>query len=214
MNLSSLSSSVNSIKSSGVTALSSIASTTYSIVTNEKEKCDICSLDVSKGQATIGLITLERCTLCLKKCCGKCITKNKELLPDKVKEALGKDSLEWVCVNCEPIITQLYMKAFKQTFCDELDNKVHSFFEQNEIPLLLYKQPGPVEDSLSRQFYRFAQVVEVVAKVTGLVYLKYAYQAAKYAFMGKELYQILISGDFLAVLGPVSNFIVYLNQYF
>ena len=205
MNLSSFSSSVASLKSTGTSALSSIASTTYSIVTNEKDQCDICQAGVSKGQATLGIITLERCTLCLKKCCGKCITKNKELLPDKVKEALGKDSLEWVCINCEPMITRIYMQAFQKAFSDELDTKIQNFFDQHETPLLLHSQPGPVEDTLTRQFYRVAQVVEVVAKVTGLVYLKYAYQAAKYAFMGKELYQILISGDFLAVLGPVSH---------
>jgi hypothetical protein len=126
MNLSSLSSSVASMKSTGTSALSSIASTTYSIVTNEKDQCDICLITLSKGQASLGLITLQRCTLCLKKCCGKCITKNTELLPDKVKEALGKDSIEWICVNCEPILTQMYMKAFQKTFCDELDTAITS----------------------------------------------------------------------------------------
>jgi hypothetical protein len=201
---SSLSSLTSTVQDSSVTsAVATFAQAGYSMATNEKEECQICHSSVSKGQSLLGITTFERCTLCHKKCCGKCITKFKDLIPDRVKEALGKDRLDWVCVNCDPIVVQMFMKVFHKMFCEKLDKNIHEYMQANESLIYLHNQPGPTEDTMSRRIYRFAQVAEVVVSYAGLSSLQYAFKAAKFVYMGKELSSLLISGDFLEVLTPV-----------
>ena len=185
--------------------INTIASTGYSIVTNEKSICELCQAKLSKVQATLGIVTFESCTLCKRKGCAQCIHKSTELLPPNVTDALGVDRLKWICVTCDPIVTNLFMKMNQKVFCEQLDQFLNAYFRSNQQQVFLFVKPGTSKDTMTRKFYRVVQVADYIVGFSQYAYLQYAYKAMKYAFMGKELYSMLIAGDFLNVLGPLAG---------
>ncbi len=183
-------------------SLSKVSQNFISFAKNEKEVCEICKTELSKG--LIGTInTYEECVICHKHCCGKCISKKQ--VPDqfRIPDSRGKTDLDWVCSPCEPFLIQAILKNFKIEYANLLISNLERYFALNESFLSLFHLPNAVEDTISRKMYRLAQVAEKVMIYSGLSSLNYSYQAIKYAYMGRELYSLLITDDFSQILGPV-----------
>lgn len=211
MNFANLKSSFSTLSTAASNAAIQAASTVQS-ASNQvigEHTCQICSNKVSKTQVTIGMATYEKCVVCAKSCCKTCITKQaaSDPVPQRIKLAENRDSTkpDWVCSECDPIVTKTFMADFKKSFLDDLDGNTQQYLKNDEKLIHMHHMPGPIEDTYHRKLYRLAQVAEIVISNIGFKYLSYGFKAIKYAYMGTELYTLLISGDFLVILGPLGE---------
>lgn len=93
------------------------------------------------------------------------------------------------------------MKKFED-FTADPDRYFDEYFRNELCVHFFFQRPGAAVDDLTRQGQRLFQIVEVAASYTGL---NFYVKTAKYAYMGKEIFQMLINGQVLKTLGPVAG---------
>ena len=168
----------------------------------ESETCFFCLKKVSVAQSLLGITTYEQCSVCCNKFCGLCITKSKNLVPEHLlhKKTRNEKNQYWIGSNqCLPILKQSYMLDFLKIFDDEYNERKTKYFKSQE-KMLSYQKPNVMEDTYARKAVRLAQILEVVATFTGF---DFAFKTLKYAYYSKEIYNILITGEVISVLGPL-----------
>jgi hypothetical protein len=174
-----------------------------SVAAYDAAYCSKCESSISNAQVALGLQTYEQCRICGFKFCGKCISKEAMTIPNDalIPEFRGKENVvPWLCESCRTVANDLWMQEFRATFWKDTELRLEQFLASEQIIHMFFDLPKPSEDTYKRKAERLAQIAEAAAEISG--YRMY-FQALKYAYYSKELYQLLIAGDILNMLGPV-----------
>lgn len=172
--------------------------------------CSDCSRNLTVYE-NLWLKSNHKCRVCAKIFCSKCIGKSPipvphELLNSEYKQSKGSDlkvdEKHVICLHsCLPNVTSY---AFDK-FCKDMNEKTYpnllAYLRNDSMHHEFFALPSAAaEDTSYRRTLRVAQVAEKIVDFTSF---SMALKAAKFAFYGSELLQIVLEGDMYSVLSPL-----------
>jgi hypothetical protein len=212
--MNSVSSILRSVETYVKTVSDTASSQADSLLTQAKASINVAECSYCKQSISIldNLLSSNKCRMCCRIFCSKCIAKSVVPLPttllhESFRPAPTSDKKDTeekhlICTaECAPIAMLACMERFKKEVDASLSPHINAFLANETGTHEFFPLPTEIpKDDALRQALRFVQIAEVIP-LTGA--LSAALKAAKYAYLGTNIVQLVVAGDLLPVLNPL-----------